>query len=116
MCRQCESGGAKSGELAVLLYVLIPFVVGIVVWMMIVVATRRQGTSPKLTSLGVSTEPEAYLARDRLRSQRVWADIRHVGGVDVLSIELGSIKSYGLVVLARDEPLARQILGLEELL
>lgn len=97
-----------------LLYVLILFVIGIAVWMMIIVATRRQRESPELTSLGVFTEPEAYLSRDRLRSQGVWADIRHVGGVAVLSIELGSIKSYGVVVLARDEPLARQILGLEE--
>ena len=60
------------------------------------------------------TEPEANLARDRLRSQGVWADIRHIGGVTVLSIELGSIKGYGVVVLARDERLARQVLGIEE--
>jgi len=44
----------------------------------------------------------------------VWADIRHIGGVAVLSIELGSIKGYGVVVLARDERLARQVLGIEE--
>lgn len=114
MCRQRKSGRAEDGEPEVLLYVLILIGIGIIVSAMLIVATRRQRETPKLTSLGVFTEPEAYLARDRLRSQGVWADIRHVGGVAVLSIELGSIKSYGVVVLARDEAIARQILGLEE--
>lgn len=64
MFRQRESGRATGGEFAVLLYVLILFVIGIAVWMMIIVATRRQRESPQLTSLGVFTEPEACLARD----------------------------------------------------
>lgn len=100
--------------MAVLLSVLILFVIGIVVWMMIIVGTGRRRPSPELTSLGVFTEPEANLARDRLRSKGVWADIRHIGGVAVLSIELGSIKGYGVAVLARNEQLARQVLGIEE--
>ena len=58
----------RDDELAVLLSVLILFVIGIVVWMMIIVATRRRRPSPELASLGVFTEPEANLARDRLRS------------------------------------------------
>lgn len=96
-----------------LFYLLIIFLIGIVVWILILLSTRTRREPAELACLGAVTEPEARLWVDRLRSVGIWADFRHVGGVSVLTIELGSLRGYEVWVRADELGEAQQVLGLE---
>jgi hypothetical protein len=95
-----------------LLWVLAFVAVIILVSMLLFLSTRRSREAPPLAYLETLTEPEAHQWVSRLRSAGIWADVRHIGGVSTISIELGSWRGYEVWVLAKDEKAARELLGL----
>jgi hypothetical protein len=98
--------------MSALVSLLIIITIGVLVGILLFFTTRRAGATPHVVCLGSMGEPQALLAVSRLRSLGMWADVREVGGVTAISIELGSGAGYEVWVMTKDEEEAREVLGL----